>query len=73
MASSIWGKASPAAPLSQLRAPAGSNVLKFWHLLQQLAGLHHDQGNDFGAEEVAWKVRAMADPEMIPNQQQQGW
>lgn len=31
MASSIWGKASPAAPLSQLRAPAGSYVPKFWH------------------------------------------
>lgn len=69
MASSIRGKASPAPPLSQLGAPAGTYVLKFWHLLQQLAGLHiiHDQGNYFGAEEVAWKVPATADPETIPN------
>lgn len=77
MASSIWGKASPAAPLSQLRAPAGTYILKFWHFLQQLAGLHiilhHDQGNDLGAKEVAWGVHAMADPEPSPVPQQSWW
>lgn len=72
MASSIRGKASPAPPLSQLRAPAGTYVLKFWHLLQQLAGLHiiHDQGNYFGAKEVAWKVPTQLIQKQFPSHQQ---